>query len=139
MRWTEEKKELQERKKREEALKNQGPVVGQEERDRIRERNMELERKKTEMMEEARERDRELRLKGDEVVVPLNANLYDHVPSRLNDQTESYIQRLKAVQESRGQGDGGEKYGVVPGNFADQVGLQQRYIKNPEWRQKLYG
>ncbi len=31
------------------------------------------------------------------------------------------------------------RYGVVPGNFAGQIGVQSRVQSVPQWRQKIYG
>ena len=85
------------------------------------------------------------------------ANLYADVNSRLLDQTESYIAKMKAAQiereemeirrAARGEGGGGmnligattgrEEQGG--GNFSAQIGVQKTVRNIPQWRQKLYG
>ena len=137
-----------------------------EERARIHERNMELERKRSTTLAAVRQRDSALWGEGSDPTAdgtpgdslgesnPFKAN-YAHVNSRLLDQTEAYIQKIKARRDeaaareaaaaagSSGSGkkplvEGGHN-AVVPGNFAGQIGVQKRVAAPAQWRAKLYG
>lgn len=124
----------------------QGPPLSSEERLRIQQRNDELSNKRASRLAQAREEERILALKaenpagmmtkqGSKDSASSGNSSYSHVSSRLHDQTEAQIQRLKALAGEVTE----EGRGVVPGSFAGQVGVQRRVGSTPAWRQKLCG
>ena len=133
--------------------------VSDEQKEQIELRNRELEYKRKRELEAARLKDEALK-RGENLMPEAGAqgaNLYADVTSRLLDQTESYIAKMKAARiereemeirrAARGEGGGGmnligattgrEEAGV--GNFAQQIGVQKTVRNIPQWRQQLYG
>ncbi|CAD7927547.1 unnamed protein product [Amoebophrya sp. A120] len=142
--YSQKKRELQARTKAASGEKKGGEVIlTREQREHLRERSLAYERKRAQLLEECREKERQLS-KGEEAPPPSKSgSTYTHISSRLHDQTEAQIQKLKArekdLKEASVAGSEGQKYGVVPGNFAGQIGVQSRVQGVPQWRQKIYG
>eukprot|EP00392_Amoebophrya_sp_AT5.2_P017130 g17451.t1 len=145
--FAQEKKELAARaKEAAKSGKGNDQVITREQKEQLRERSLAFEKKRVKLLEECREKERQLSKGSDEMPArPKSApfSFYQHVGSRLHDQTEAQIQKLKArereLKAAAAKGDEGQKYGVVAGNFADQIGVQARVTSVPQWRQKIYG
>jgi len=111
-------------------------VVTTEERTRIQLRNDDLCDKRSKILAHCREQERTTEMPNGPKV---GDDKYGHVSSRLFDQTEAQIQRLRALDSDEADIDSKTKYGAVAGNFADQIGIQRRAVLIPVWRQKLCG
>ncbi|CAD7946612.1 unnamed protein product [Amoebophrya sp. A25] len=149
--YAQQKKEL---KMKEAAAVREKNISGKEaltaeQRQQLQERSLAYEKKRVRLLEEARAKERQLSKGTDPDEKPKQAPgnflYYGHVQSRLHDQTEAQIQKLKARERDTKEADArsgkeGAKYGQqIAGNFANQVGIQATVRNVPQWRQNLYG
>lgn len=135
LKYTEQKRELEQKKKEEkEDMKKFN--IPKEDRDRIRMKNEELAKKKTAQMKDSRAKEHALwnKCNGEFNGAPSMKRQFEHVESKLLKKTECYLAKMRKDED---ESYDSTKYGVVPGNFADQVGLQRPVRIAPSWRRGL--